>query len=98
LLSFSNKIANEIVDVGLDFQALLTATGSISNAVWGVSVLLGVDSDPSSLLEGTTAIQGTTAFARLHGGLDGVTYRVRAEVDADSGERFIADCQILVTA
>ena len=98
MLKFSNKITSEIVDVGMNFQALLSATGTISNAVWGVAVLSGADATPSSLLEGTTAISGTTAYVRLHGGLTGVTYRIRGEVDASSGEHFVADAQILVTA
>ena len=98
MLKFSNKITSEIVDVGMNFRALLSATGTISNAVWGVTVLSGVDASPSSLLEGTTAISGTTAYVRLHGGVAGVTYKIRGEVDASSGERFAADGQILVTA
>jgi hypothetical protein len=98
LLKFSNKITAEIVDVGMDFRALLSATGAISNPVWGVTVISGSDAAPSGLLEGTTAVQGTTAFARLHGGTAGVTYKVRCEVDADSGEHFVGDSQILVTA
>jgi hypothetical protein len=98
MLKFSDKAASEIVDVGMDFRALLSATGSIDYPTWSVTVERGADTAPTDILEGTTAILGTTAFARIHGGIAGVTYKIRCEVDADSGEHFMGEATMLVTA
>jgi len=98
MLKYSNKSSLEIVDVSMDFRALLSATGYISNPVWSVTVDKGVDASPSSLLEGTTAVVGTEAFARLHAGTAGVTYKIRCEVDADSGEHFLGEATMQVTS
>lgn len=98
MLKFSNKAAAEIVDVGMDFGPLLSATGSISYPTWSATVHSGADTAPEDILEGTTAIQGTVAYARIHAGIAGVTYKIRCEVDADSGEHFLGEATMLVTA
>ena len=97
MLKFSNKSSLEIVDVGMDFRALISATDTISNPVFGVELISGADIAPTGLLEGTTAIVGSVAYARLHAGNPGVTYKIRCEVDTGTGQHFLAEAQMAVT-
>jgi hypothetical protein len=98
MLKLSNKRWDEVVDIAFDFSSLLSATGYIQNPNWEVTVYKGADASPTDLLEGTTAIAGTIAYARLNGGIAGVTYKIACGVDADCGEFFVGEATMLVTS
>jgi hypothetical protein len=77
---------------GLDFVNDLTATETLSTAVWTIDVRYGVDPAPASHLVGPPVLVvpvGTTlqtaTVQRISGLLPDVTYTVRAVVTTNAG-------------
>lgn len=58
---------------------------TINSVAVTISVLSGVDSSPASMLYQAATISGSTVFQPFRGGIDGVTYLLRAEITLSSG-------------
>lgn len=58
---------------------------TISSVSVTISVLAGVDASPASMLYQAATISGSTVFQPFRGGVDGVTYLIRAEITLSSG-------------
>ena len=60
--------------ISFDFTALMA---SITTATVTVEVISGVDATPSTLLNGSPQISGTTVLQRVDDGVSGAVYRLR---------------------
>ncbi len=74
----SSKDPQEIITVTFDFAKLLTRIDSVSSL--SVSVHKGVDGAPATLLLNAPIISDTKVLQLIQNGLDGVYYKLRADV------------------
>ncbi|MCC6851044.1 MAG: hypothetical protein IT502_01930 [Rubrivivax sp.] len=86
---FAAKDPAEIVMLGFDFADALGAGVTITSQSVGVSVHAGTDAAPAALLSGPASAVGTRVVQRVVGGLAQVTYRVKAQIDASDGSRYV---------
>lgn len=86
--TFSPKDPAEVVTLGFDFAALAPGLALSAPAV-SATVATGTDAAPAALLSGAATIEGTRVLQRVQGGLAGVTYTLRAQVDAADGSRWV---------
>jgi len=86
--AFAAKDPAETVWLAFDFSAL---AGSL--ALFGPVVTVaepsGTDTNPAALLAGAPTLQGTTVLQRVQGGQAPLNYRLRAQVDATDGSRWV---------
>jgi hypothetical protein len=92
---FPPMTQNESLTLGLDFIDDVQPGSQILNSVWFMSVVKGVDPNPSSHLQGPSFIYVTSGNAvptatkqRIGGLLPGVTYATLARVQTDFGDTF----------
>jgi len=74
----SDKDPLEIITVTFDFTKLLTRIDSISSIT--VAVYKGTDASPGGLLLNAPIIADTQVLQLIQGGLNGVYYKIRADV------------------
>jgi len=74
----SSKDPQEIITVTFDFTKLLTRIDSVSSL--SVTVHKGVDGTPALLLLNAPIISDTKVLQLIQNGLDGVYYKLRADV------------------
>lgn len=76
---FSNKDTAESVLLTFDYSNLLTSTTEVIVLVsWSISVLIGIDSTPYSMLVGGQSNTANTSTMLLSGGITGNTYLIQA--------------------
>lgn len=82
----SSKDPAETILVVFDFSELLTVIDSIV----GVSIALksGADTNASGMLQGEPQFDGTKVMQLIKGGVNGASYKLRAEV-ATGPEQFV---------
>lgn len=96
ILWFSSKRVGETITVGFDLANLLITGETLDSATFTATVVSGSDPSPSSLISGGASIVGTEVSQKITGGVDGVTYEIRAEVDTSAGHTFIPIARIKV--
>lgn len=74
----ADKDPLEIITVTFDFTKLLTRIDSVSSMT--VAVYKGTDAAPGGLLLNAPIIADTQVLQLIQGGLDGVYYKIRADV------------------
>lgn len=74
----SSKDPLEIITVTFDFSLLLTRIDSVSSM--SISVHKGVDGASGSMLLNAPIISDTSVLQLIQAGVDGVYYKVRADV------------------
>ena len=87
--SFAPKDPAEIVLLAFDFADAAGPAVTLSGSTVSVSVHRGADANPSAILSGSPTINGLQVLQRVVGGLGGVTYSVKAQVDASDGSRYV---------
>lgn len=95
VLSFTEKDPGETVRLGVDFETLLATGETISSAAVSIRTLRG-DSDPSAMLSGSPAIDGTAITELVSGGTDGDTYLLAFEATTDAGQIIIESAKLVV--
>ena len=88
--SFSYKFVAENKPLSFEFSEVLATGEALATASCSVIVLDGVDPSPSSLLYGSTYINGTKVYQRVQNGVAGVTYRLVVTVTVNSGSTLVA--------
>ena len=76
---FDSKYQEETIILTFDYSKLLAAGETIDSAEWTVSVIAGVDANPSAMLSGAIAINGSNVSHKILGGIEGVSYQMRAK-------------------
>jgi hypothetical protein len=87
--SFSAKDPSDIVQLAFDLSDVITSPDTIASSTWAVTTVSGYDASPSSLLSGAPATSGYQVKQLFTGGIDGVTYLVRATVTSSTGARYV---------
>jgi len=85
---FSAKEPGEIITLAFDFVEVV-GSQALSAPQVTISVVSGTDGSPSSMLSGSAVALGSKVTQRVIGGLAGVTYKLRAQVDAADGSRYV---------
>lgn len=75
--------------VDRDFALQLGDSETLSNPSTSVRVLRGTDPDKDLILSGIPTIVGTAVVQKVTGGLAGVDYRIKFEVDTSDGEHLV---------
>lgn len=84
---FSPKTPSAEELFGFNFILQLPAGVTIASAQWIVTVLKGVDANPSAMLSGNPIINGTKVSQKIIGGLDGVQYCLTCIATTSDGEK-----------
>lgn len=88
--SLEPKDPAEAYAVEFKFDRVLSV---ITGATVTVSLLAGTDASPSSLLNGTPQISGTSVYQRIQSGVAGCTYKLRCEA-TDGTETYVLTASI----
>lgn len=72
------KDVEEIDVLTFDFAPGLVAGESVASVSVTCEAYDGEDASPSALLSGTAQVTGNTALQKITGGVEGVTYHLRA--------------------
>ncbi len=85
-MMLSYKDPDEVITLTFDFSAL---TPSVSSPVISISVLSGIDATPNSIVSGSAQIAGGKILQAIAGGIDGVVYKLKCQIDAPGGSRYV---------
>lgn len=97
-MEFSDKKVGERISVGIDFVRLLKGGEIIASATASLSVLDGTDPTPAALLDGAAAIDGTTVWQVLQGGVADTYYTIEFTVVTTAPHTYIERASIKVIA
>ena len=86
----------EIKLVTFPFVSELAGASIASAAVTCTVVSGGEDPSPSDLLVGSAVAVGTNVTQRVKGGINGITYRLRAQVTDNVGNVHVIKTRMLV--
>lgn len=98
ILWFSSKRVGETVTIGFDLVNLLVTGETLGSTTFTATVISGTDPSPSGLISGSASVVGSEVSQKITGGVDGVVYEIRAEVDTSVGHTFIPIARIKVYA
>lgn len=88
-MSFSEKKVGESVLLGFDMVRLLGVGEQITAASFSVSVLRGVDADPSAMKDGAATISGAQVKQRIKNGVAGCYYTIEVAATTNAGNIYI---------
>ena len=69
---------------------------TLTGVVFSMLVVSGVDANPSAMLSGAGQVSGTDVLQRVLGGIDGVTYRLRAVVTTSNPHTLVVSALLPV--
>lgn len=75
----------ELLVASFNLVDVIEVGENIVSTALSVSVMDGVDASPSALLSGGVTISGSLVLQNIQGGVDGVTYSVRAVITMNTG-------------
>lgn len=86
--AFSPKDPAEVVTLAFDFSPLI-GKATITACSVGAMVYRGLDAAPAATLAASADALGSVVLQRVQGGVAGVTYRLKAQIDASDGNRYV---------
>lgn len=96
--SFPEKIQKEIVDLQLDFSALLAPLETVVTHTWTLTDKVSGEVEPSMIVAGVTRVNGAVCSQRVTGGTAGSTYTVECEVITSAGRKYVGRKSLSVSS
>lgn len=93
VIMVSDKAPQEVVPITFDFSRVVSSIDSVSTVT--INVISGVDGGTGTMLFGASVISGTVVSQLIRNGLDGVFYRVQADILKGS-EKYSLACDLPV--
>lgn len=96
LVVFPSKAVSDLAPYTFDFSDRLQFGEAINGAGVAISVLNGVDPNPSAMLSGTVSITATTVTQAITGGLPGVIYSVVCVATGTNSHNYVKQGSLAV--
>jgi hypothetical protein len=87
--TLSHKDPAEQVPITFDFSDLVTVIDSAEATT--ATVYTGIDASPGAMISGVPFIAGALIIQQVVGGIDGVSYKLRATIVSGS-EKYVLTC------
>lgn len=94
---FSPKTPTEEEKFSFDFAGLLAVGETLTGTPTVTShVIRGTDPSPGSMISGTATISGTKVTQKIIGGVEGVIYCIKCQVDTSAAQKLELTGDLLV--
>lgn len=90
------KLESESIEVAVDMLSRLQGGEVIVTAAAAMSVSVGTDPNPGTMVTDLPVISGSLVTQRVTGGLSGVIYTLYLSVRTDANNIYVNECKLAV--